>query len=1585
MQPTEVAESELRLKADQAIKEMNSLTTAAKGFATQLEDVLKHLDAINNKSFSKVKKQINKYDLGSASNIAIGTAGTMASQSGRGKVFREYEQAMVDQTNAQTELTKEIKRDTAQRRKLRKQNADTEKQRVSKMEDKASPTYISNKTKLADADLLKAQARMLNAQNSGAGALNKNWKYQTGRGLQTLGQTVSGLGTGGRLVGLGLDTAGAMLKAPALGAATAITNLAKGISDLGKQAIQAFSEIESIKTQLGVVFSNQTQANSMFGEISQYAVRSPFGVQQTSELAVLLKQSGVYATDLMDTLRMIGDTAGGNMEKMKRIANNYAQIVSIGKASMLDMRQFAYAGIPIFEAVSKELGVSQQELRKLISDGKVTSDIIEKVFKDLTGINGIFENATEKGAKTLKARLQNLSDAKQLAFAQGGQWLTGLGTQTGNDSYVNRMVSWTENLYSKLNDWFGKGNIAADVATIARRNDRIKQLEDLIAINKGNEETLKYLQSALERELAKIDVDVQRATYESSYNEKKTQYDDVRKIFGNLSLKEAQSRYWNMQDWYSTGYTDRFYLKNDERYKNFSMLDDETLQEQMSLLKEFIQALRDEQKITTEELQAHKESNIINAQQLEFDRANKAADREGSYAAGFEKLYGLYTSSDEYKAEQQKKETEWLEESKKVLKELLTYKNEAGNIDITKMTYEKLNEYLDEEKRVLGSGRKLTIVEGKSQATMTADRAVLTQQYRDIYTKIEGELLDRGDFFARNELGRLNRGINYSADNKTFFREFSRTLDDELSIFDGLIENAKNDRDKEDYKNLRRALLSSTFLYEAPSEKGVNANTSGNNSLPVPLWKRILAGATGLSTQGMTGTIQTMQNYRDDMAIRNMTSSVLSATMKSMGIDSAMGLVKTAGNQKILRGDTGATFQVDWQATRKAIKEFSLSLSASTEVVTAYKNSLQQELDTYEQLIAAGYTQGESQDLKNQKTVSTKTLAKLSQDAGDQLVNAFGEGLKTASGKTAFFNGTDFVDSEGNKLQEEEIIMTGNLFEFIKGELPRIYNELHEANVAELNNSVLNKMLDNINATQLWGKYLQNGYDSNAIQFLQNNSDYAKNYINSALTTKNSKGTIWTKGLSNEMILANAYRYAGQETKDLYLNRIRNASSKEERDSLESELHALEESSRLLTKVFEEMGVDINKFISSDLYKDLFEKNYTKDRDDAVRAAYLRNMQINENGLTDMNSLRPRDYGGIRGMRNWMQELFTGESLAYDKEDFIAETLKNNKEFVNKVNNKRVQDWINGGYKNGALELLPENAAELGKTNGELANMLSLSEQIMITWDKGANDIAKRMDDLAHSIGQALSQFTSSAITSTFETWGDALGKGADASEAIGENSKKLGANLLSNLGTMITEAGLSMAISSAGNLPMVLAGLGLAAAGGAASWLGGFLNAEKDSKDSTKDETAKLESLKKDLQDLLSQARTDALYYENNLRHKNALGINRQFSEKSVHDAVITPKGDVVTTDPKDYLIATKQPQNLVGGGNVTVQPIINCNVVNNSSARVRQEQTQNADGSIDILTIIEDTVGQYIASSKSDAAFEARDYRRNGRQAVM
>ena len=47
-----------------------------------------------------------------------------------------------------------------------------------------------------------------------------------------------------------------------------------------------------------------------------------------------------------------------------------------------------------------------------------------------------------------------------------------------------------------------------------------------------------------------------------------------------------------------------------------------------------------------------------------------------------------------------------------------------------------------------------------------------------------------------------------------------------------------------------------------------------------------------------------------------------------------------------------------------------------------------------------------------------------------------------------------------------------------------------------------------------------------------------------------------------------------------------------------------------------------------------------------------------------------------------------------------------------------------------------------------------------------------------------------------------------------------------------------------------------------------------------------------------------------------------------SVNDAIIAPGGKIITTDPMDYLIATKTPETLIGSSNgntYNISPIIN------------------------------------------------------------
>lgn len=227
----------------------------------------------------------------------------------------------------------------------------------------------------------------------------------------------------------------------------------------GKESMRAFGEIESIKTNLSVVYGSESLANNTFNEVAQYAVKSPFGVQQMTEFAILLKQSGVESLELMKTLKQIGDVAGGNQEKFQRIANNYAQIIAANKATSLDLRQFANAGLPIYKEIRKELNISQKEVREMTREGLVGADVIKKVFENMTSEGGSFYNSVLKGSQTYKARMQNMSDIKQLNLADVGQWIYDADPFGDSiNSFFKDTLGTLEDIYSVVGTFFKHWN-----------------------------------------------------------------------------------------------------------------------------------------------------------------------------------------------------------------------------------------------------------------------------------------------------------------------------------------------------------------------------------------------------------------------------------------------------------------------------------------------------------------------------------------------------------------------------------------------------------------------------------------------------------------------------------------------------------------------------------------------------------------------------------------------------------------------------------------------------------------------------------------------------------------------------------------------------------------------------------------------------------------------------------------------------------------------------------------------------------------------------------------------------------------------
>lgn len=224
-----------------------------------------------------------------------------------------------------------------------------------------------------------------------------------------------------------------------------------------------------------------------------------------------------------------------------------------------------------------------------------------------------------------------------------------------------------------------------------------------------------------------------------------------------------------------------------------------------------------------------------------------------------------------------------------------------------------------------------------------------------------------------------------------------------------------------------------------------------------------------------------------------------------------------------------------------------------------------------------------------------------------------------------------------------------------------------------------------------------------------------------------------------------------------------------------------------------------------------------------------------------------------------------------------------------------------------------------------------------------------------------------------------------EAGDAYAKVWKNVAKNMLDSMGPAMTQAGFELIAYGArsDSKAMIMSGVGLVAAGGVAGILGGILGAsEEDDKDKNDDETSRLEKLKDLLADIIDQAKTDADYYQKHYLHQNAISANREIS---VNDAIITPSGNVISTHPDDYLIATKTPGSLSSRSS---SPSVTVKFIDQSTgAKVEVKDTKqktDENGNIEIEAMVVAVVNQAMADGKLDSGFDSRDARLNGRSVI-
>ncbi len=189
-------------------------------------------------------------------------------------------------------------------------------------------------------------------------------------------------------------------------AALGIGNLVKEFISTG---VQYNAEIEKYQTALTTLTGSTEEANKVIQQIKQDAAATPFDVAGLTQANQLLISTGLSADDSRETILALGNaisaTGGGN-DELSRMAVNLQQIKNTGKATAVDIKQFAFAGIDIYGLLADYLGVTKQEAAEM----EVTWDSLNGALIKASEEGGKYFGAMENQSKTLNGQWSTLKD-----------------------------------------------------------------------------------------------------------------------------------------------------------------------------------------------------------------------------------------------------------------------------------------------------------------------------------------------------------------------------------------------------------------------------------------------------------------------------------------------------------------------------------------------------------------------------------------------------------------------------------------------------------------------------------------------------------------------------------------------------------------------------------------------------------------------------------------------------------------------------------------------------------------------------------------------------------------------------------------------------------------------------------------------------------------------------------------------------------------------------------------------------------------------------------------------------------------------
>lgn len=183
-----------------------------------------------------------------------------------------------------------------------------------------------------------------------------------------------------------------------------IVALSTGIGVVAKLGMEA----EKTATAFRVLAGSEETSTKLLGQLNKYADETVWNRPEITEAAKTMMGFGVSTETVYDDLKMLGDVAMGDKNKLQSLALVFGQISSAGKLQGQDLLQLINAGYNPLLDISELTGKSVATLKDEMSKGAISADLVRQAFQKATGPGGKFNGMIDQLANTVPGAFDQL-------------------------------------------------------------------------------------------------------------------------------------------------------------------------------------------------------------------------------------------------------------------------------------------------------------------------------------------------------------------------------------------------------------------------------------------------------------------------------------------------------------------------------------------------------------------------------------------------------------------------------------------------------------------------------------------------------------------------------------------------------------------------------------------------------------------------------------------------------------------------------------------------------------------------------------------------------------------------------------------------------------------------------------------------------------------------------------------------------------------------------------------------------------------------------------------------------------------------